>query len=156
MKDDCHVWPVGRVIRDHGKTYIEMKEEHLPGLLGIEGFSHLEITWWCHELDTAEHRRTHQFDPPFPAPRLGVFASRAPFRPNPLATSVVPLIGLDIEHGRVLIGAIDAYTKTPVIDLKPYMPMYSRVRKPNVPEWAAGWPEWTPDDGIEPDGIPNN
>ena len=49
---------------------------------------------------------------------------------------------------------IDAYKDSPVIDIKPYMPFYSRVESPRVPPWSAGWPEWMPDEVIGVHDMP--
>lgn len=56
--------------------------------------------------------------------RVGVFASRSPFRPNPIGLSVVRLDGIDLAHGgvRLQLSGIDLLDGTPVLDIKPYLP----------------------------------
>ena len=94
-------------------------------LRGIEGFSHLWIIW-----QFSEAVRT-QWSPTVRPPRLGgntrmgVFATRSPFRPNSLGLSCVELIG--VEHteayGTVLhVGGADLMDGTPIFDIKPYIP----------------------------------
>ena len=95
-----------------------------------------------------------QFDPPFEAPRLGVFASHAPFRPNPIALSTVKIVAVDEAAGVVEIKKIDANEGSPVLDIKPYLPFYSRVESPRVPEWASRWPGRMPEDGVGLDDTP--
>ncbi len=92
---------------------------------GIEGFSHLWLLW-----GSSTHPRGTR-SPPGRPPRLGgnrrvgVFASRSPFRPNPLGLSCVELCGVDYEgpEGPVLVvkGA-DMADGTPIYDVKPYLP----------------------------------
>lgn len=85
---------------------------------------------------------------PFEAPVLGVFACRAPMRPNPVGLTTARVLHVDRDAGRVEIADIDAYDGTPVLDLKAYMPFCDRVRSVRVPDWAAGWPQWMPEDGL--------
>ena len=95
-----------------------------------------------------------QFDPPFDAPRLGVFASKAPTRPNPIAISTVRITRIDHERGLIETPRIDALDGTPILDIKPYLPFYDRVASPGVPGWASRWPQWMPEEGVELDQIP--
>ena len=92
-------------------------------LRGLEGFSHLWLIW--------EFSRSRGWSPTVRPPRLGgnarmgVFATRSPFRPNPIALSAVELAG--IEHtpqwGAVLrLRGADLVDGTPVLDIKPYLP----------------------------------
>lgn len=93
-------------------------------LQGIEGYSHL----W---LEFVFHRHLEQgWQPRVRPPRLGgnkkvgVFASRSPFRPNPLGLSLVKLLA--VEPGpqgmQLRLGGLDLLDGTPVIDIKPYLP----------------------------------
>lgn len=91
---------------------------------GIEGFSHL---WIIFDFSLA-HR--DEFSPLVRPPRLGgnkkvgVFASRSPFRPNNLGLSSVKLIGIeDTPDGKVLlVSGADVLSGTPIYDIKPYLP----------------------------------
>lgn len=94
-------------------------------LRGIEGFSHL---WLLFDFSLA-HRET--FSPTVRPPRLGgnervgVFASRSPFRPNPIGLSCVKLLHLEKrkDEGEVLIvSGADLLDGTPIVDIKPYLP----------------------------------
>jgi tRNA (Thr-GGU) A37 N-methylase len=106
--------PIGLIQREGERTWIEIAREHRPALLGLSGFSHIEVIWWCHYTDSEQARTTKQFSPPFDAPVMGVLASRAPMRPNPLATSTVPLLSVDVTTGVLALGEIDAFDLTPV------------------------------------------
>ena len=54
--------------------------------------------------------------------RVGVFASRSPFRPNPLGLSCVKLEAVDEENCEILVSGVDMLDKTPILDIKPYLP----------------------------------
>lgn len=94
-------------------------------LRGLEDFSHIWLIW---EFSGAVRE---EWSPTVRPPRLGgnkrlgVFATRSPFRPNPIGLSCVRLegIGLDGEYGPVLhISGADLMDGTPVFDIKPYIP----------------------------------
>ena len=94
-------------------------------LRGIEGFSHLWIIW---QFSGAVR---HSWSPTVRPPRLGgntrmgVFATRSPFRPNHLGLSSVKLLGVEqtAQYGTVLhVGGADLMDGTPIFDIKPYIP----------------------------------
>ena len=94
-------------------------------LRGLEGFSHLWLVW---VFDQAMRKG---WSPTVRPPRLGgntrmgVFATRSPFRPNPIALSCVKLAGVEqtAEYGTVLrITGADVMDGTPILDIKPYIP----------------------------------
>jgi len=99
------------------------------GLLGLEGFSHLILLYWM------DHAKPMDlvFTPPFdPIPR-GIFASRAPWRPNPIAMSVVAFDGFD-GPGRLRVRYLDCVSGTPLLDIKPYLPTTDAE-----PDASMGW-----------------
>ena len=94
-------------------------------LRGLEGFSHVWLIW---AFDRAAREG---WSPTVRPPRLGgnarlgVFATRSPFRPNPIALSAVTLAGIEEtrERGTVLrVRGADLMDGTPVLDIKPYLP----------------------------------
>ncbi len=94
-------------------------------LRGMEGFSHLWLIWQFSEAVR------QQWSPTVRPPRLGgntrmgVFATRSPFRPNNLGLSCVELLGIEQtkEMGTVLhVGGADLMDNTPIFDIKPYIP----------------------------------
>ncbi len=117
-------------------------------LTGLEGFSHIQVYWWAHLMDREELRARVIVDKPYKRgpEELGIFATRSPMRPNPLAMTVVPVTWLDRTEGLVGIAYIDAEPGTPVLDIKPYYGM-ERVRGYRVPDWCAHWPAWYEDAG---------
>lgn len=93
-------------------------------LRGIEQFSHLWLSFVFHQT------MAQGWHPTVRPPRLGgnervgVFATRSTFRPNPLGLSVVELHGVGRERGKLWLelGAVDLLDGTPVVDIKPYIP----------------------------------
>ncbi len=94
-------------------------------LRGLEGFSHLWLIWVFHQT-VREGRWSPTVRPPRLGgnARLGVFATRSPFRPNPIALSVVALAGVEeTEWGPALrVRGADLVDGTPILDIKPYLP----------------------------------
>ena len=95
----------------------EVFTEYRAGLASIEGFTHLILLYWMHATDGPEL----VFTPPFDDTPRGIFATRAPWRPNPIALSVVRFEGLD-ETGALLVRNLDCVDGTPLVDIKPYLP----------------------------------
>lgn len=94
-------------------------------LRGIEAFSHLWIIWQFSEAVREEWSPTVRPPRLGGNTRMGVFATRSPFRPNHLGLSCVRLLGVEhsAEHGTVLIvGGADLMDGTPIFDIKPYIP----------------------------------
>ena len=142
--------PIGRVQRSDGAIQIQVDEPFRPALKQLDCFSHVVVFWWADLFDTAEYRGRLQCDPPYaPGHLTGVFATRSPYRPNPVVMTTCKLLGVDEENGLVKVADIDAYDGTRVVDLKAYFPVCDRVKKAHIPEWLADWPEWMPDNGIE-------
>lgn len=141
--------PVGAVRRQGDGVHIAILPEFAPALQELETFSHAQVLWWFSECDDQSSRQTTRFDDmPFEAPPLGVFACRAPLRPNPIGLTTVKLLGVDHAQGLITIADIDACHGAPVLDIKAYLPHCDRVRDVTVPAWAAGWPDWLPENGL--------
>ncbi|GAJ11298.1 unnamed protein product [marine sediment metagenome] len=102
---------------------------------GLERSSHIIVIYWMHQAaDPAKMalKVRYRGDPELPL--VGLFASRSPYRPNPLGQKVVRLLRL---QGNVLqVEGLDAVDGTPVIDIKPYIPGYDSVGDARVPPWS--------------------
>ncbi|OOZ44919.1 tRNA (N6-threonylcarbamoyladenosine(37)-N6)-methyltransferase TrmO [Solemya velum gill symbiont] len=113
---------------------------------GLEDFSHLWLAWVFHGVPQGEWR------PRVRPPRLGgnvrvgVFASRAPFRPNPIGLSVVKLDAIRIESGKAIleVSGVDMMDGTPILDIKPYIP-YSDA----ISDASAGFAPDAPENKLE-------
>lgn len=118
----------------------------------LDGFSHIWIVFVFHKAQSGD------WTPMVRPPRLGgnkkvgVFASRSPFRPNPIGLSAVKLERIETEKGRVLLhlSGIDILDQTPVIDIKPYLP-YSDI----ISSATGGFALSKPAAGIEVDFLPS-
>ena len=94
-------------------------------LRGIEGYSHLWLIWGFSEVEREKSKVESKWSPTVRPPRLGgntrmgVFATRSPFRPNPLGLSSVRLLG--IENGELIVSGADLLDGTPIYDIKPYL-----------------------------------
>ncbi|MCF8223718.1 MAG: SAM-dependent methyltransferase [Bacteroidales bacterium] len=146
MNDTFEVKSIGSVINEEGSYYIKIKEEYLEALTGLEDYSHIDIIWWGHLSDSNEGRKTTKLGKLFKKgpDEIGVFATRAPFRPNPILTSTIRVQKIDFDKGIIHTPFIDAENETPVLDIKPYRKM-ERVKNCRVPEWTESWPEWFED-----------
>jgi tRNA-Thr(GGU) m(6)t(6)A37 methyltransferase TsaA len=94
-------------------------------LRGIEGYSHLWLIWQFSEAVRSDWSPTVRPPRLGGNTRMGVFATRSPFRPNSLGLSSVKLLGVEqtAEYGTVLhVGGADLMDGTPIFDIKPYIP----------------------------------
>ncbi len=109
------------------------KEETLRGL---ESFTHLWIMYLCHKSDS--WRETIRPPRLGGKKKLGVFATRSPHRPNPIGLSVVKIKSINTDFSISVLGA-DILDQTPVLDIKPYLPMWDSITEAN-----NGWVDETP------------
>ena len=112
---DSKAIPKGLGAKHLAEGVLEIIPQFEDGLLDIEGFSHLFVIW--------AFDRSEGFDligsPPFEERPHGVFATRSPRRPNPIALTVVELLS---RQGRLLhVRGVDMLDGTPILDIKPYM-----------------------------------
>jgi tRNA-Thr(GGU) m(6)t(6)A37 methyltransferase TsaA len=119
--------PRGPGARHDAEGVLEIDEGLEAGLTDIEGFSHLYVLWIFDRADGFDLLS----QPPTDDRPHGVFATRAPRRPNPLGLTVVRL--LRREGRRLLVRGVDMLDGTPIVDIKPYLS--------NVPEaeLRRGW-----------------
>jgi tRNA-Thr(GGU) m(6)t(6)A37 methyltransferase TsaA len=131
------VYPIGHVRKAEGRTTIVLDPKYQPGLLGLDGFSHVYIFWWFDRNDTPEKRSILQVHPRGDRqnPLTGVFATRAPVRPNLIASTLCRI--MSVEGSVVEIESIDAFADTPVLDIKPYIPGYDTTSKAMLPDWLT-------------------
>jgi len=128
--------PIGQVKKQGDKFVLEIKPQYAPALKGLEGFSHLWVVYWFHENDTPERRATLQVHPRRdPAnPLTGVFACRAPERPNLIGLTAVRIV--KITGNVVEVSGLDARDGTPIVDLKPYIPKGDAIPEATTPGWV--------------------
>jgi len=108
----------------------ELLPEFAAGLKDLEGFSHVILLYHLHKV-----RRVDLTVTPFlGSESRGVFATRAPTRPNPIGLSVVELVR--IEGNLLYLGNVDILDGTPLLDIKPYVPEFDQPAAARV-----GWLE---------------
>ena len=108
-----------------GRIVFEEKYRNPDALRGIEGFSHLWLIWQFSRAIREEWSPTVKPPRLGGNQRMGVFATRSPFRPNPIGLSCVRLqrVELHTAEGPVLwVAGIDLLDGTPIYDVKPYLP----------------------------------
>jgi tRNA-Thr(GGU) m(6)t(6)A37 methyltransferase TsaA len=109
---------------------VEIDAPFVEGLKDLDGFSHVILLYHLHAARGPELTVTPFLDT---VPR-GVFATRAPTRPNPIGLSIVELLRIE---GHVLhVDHLDVLDGTPLLDLKPYVPEFD-----HRPECRIGWLE---------------
>jgi tRNA-Thr(GGU) m(6)t(6)A37 methyltransferase TsaA len=98
----------------------EIHPEYLEGLKDLAGFSHLILIYHLHRVERVDLTVTPFLD----EEPHGVFATRAPTRPNPIGISVVELERL--EENRLHLKAVDILDGTPILDIKPFVPEFDQ------------------------------
>jgi tRNA-Thr(GGU) m(6)t(6)A37 methyltransferase TsaA len=136
--------PIGRVVRgrprpdrggawEEGIAEIEIEPDWSGALDGIEGFSHIWVVWWLDRFqeppDTLRVHPERRQD----LPLVGIFATRSPHRPNPIAMTAVRL--LEHDGARLRVQGLDAYEGTCVIDIKPYLRRGDLIAEATMPHW---------------------
>ena len=132
--------PIGRVETSDGQGpfQLQIEEAYRPALQGLGSCTHAIVLWWA---DQSEDGDLVVELPYAPGVKSGVFANRSEARPNPIAITTSLLLNVDEESGTVDLAWIDAFDGTPVLDIKPYLPMSDRVMDAQYPEWLEGFPE---------------
>jgi tRNA-Thr(GGU) m(6)t(6)A37 methyltransferase TsaA len=116
---------------------VEVDEEFADGLLDVDGFSHLILLYEFHSADGYDLQPQ-----PFMEDEVhGVFATRAPRRPNPIGLSVVELE--NVSGNQLFVSGIDVLDGTPLLDVKPFVPGFNGVEDATI-----GWLE----DSIDQEG----
>lgn len=122
--------PIQSVSAKRIKGKIIVNHEYVEGLKDLEAFSHLILLYHLNLV-----RNSSLLVKPFLDQNLhGIFATRAPCRPNPIGLSIVRLIG--IEDNILHIQDLDIVDKTPLLDIKPYVPKFD-VRRTNKIGWYS-------------------
>ena len=142
MSDSFEMRPIARIRSDFGSKFGVPRQSGLvdaleaavvfeepyrnpDALRGLEGFSHIWLIWAFHQSQRPEWSPTVRPPRLGGNQRVGVFASRSPFRPNPIGLSSVRLdhIAYTDALGPVLhVRGADLVDGTPILDIKPYLP----------------------------------
>jgi len=111
---------------------------------GLDDFSHLWVVFVFHGIDAGKWQPTVRPPRLGGNRRMGVFATRSGFRPNPIGISSVVLEGVRRDHGKMVLqlSGIDMLDQTPVLDIKPYLPYADSIPDANG-SYAADSPRST-------------
>lgn len=125
--------PKQGVICPSSEGHIEFSP-HIDGAAmtaGLESFSHLWILWLFHQnKNKSLLKKIHP--PRLEGKKAGIFSSRSPHRPNPIGMTVVKIVR--VTEKDIFISGLDMVDKTPVLDIKPYIPQWD-----SFPEATSGW-----------------
>ena len=139
---DININPIGFVKNNEKKprfgsfsneiTEIEVDEKFTDALNGIDDYSHVIIVFWMDKVK--ESVITHQPQGNPEVPIVGIFSCRCPQRPNPIAITTVKLI--ERQGNKIKVKGLDILDGTPIIDIKPYWPIYDKVIGGIIPDWV--------------------
>jgi len=101
-----------------GSGYLEIFPEFIEGINDLEGFSHIYLLYYFHQAGQSILSVTPFLD----KQPHGIFATRAPSRPNPIGLSLVKLVR--VEENLIYLDRLDVLDGTPLLDIKPYIPAF--------------------------------
>lgn len=107
--------------KPEGKGSIELYDQYHGALQGLENYEYILVFYHLHQIKGWDIMAT----PPGSNRKFGLFATRTPRRPNPIGFSVIKL--LRVENGTLYVSGVDAFDGTPVLDIKPYIPVIDCV-----------------------------
>lgn len=127
---DLSGMPIQPISESSAPGTVELFPEFIPGLIDLDGFSHIILIYHLHQS-----RRVALTVTPFlDSQPHGIFATRAPHRPNPIGISVVKLVR--VEENILFVENLDILDGTPLLDIKPYV---SEFDSPT--DFRLGWLE---------------
>ena len=125
-----HDTPIQPAFAKEAEGTVEIFPEYAEGLTDLEGFSHIILLYHFHLSKEFSLMVKPYLDDRF----HGLFATRAPARPNPIGVSVVSLI--NVKRGELFVQGIDIIDGTPLLDIKPYVPEFNMQKAVKI-----GWLE---------------
>ncbi len=138
--------PIGEYLFINNKGVIQFRESQnlssfqiKSALESIVAGDYLRVLWWFDKFNKPIYRRNCMCKPPYEnAPRCGIFATRSPVRPNPLASTVVKVESVDKYNHFLKICGFDGFENTKILQIMPYnsIPIFDEVI---VPEWVEHW-----------------
>jgi len=119
---------------DVSKIILDEQYEH--GLTGLSDFSHLIVIYYLDKADfNMEKHLVRRPQGREDMPMVGIFSQRAKDRPNPIGITSVEIINID--KNIITVKGLDAVNNTPILDIKPYYPMYDCKNNAIIPEWVV-------------------
>jgi tRNA-Thr(GGU) m(6)t(6)A37 methyltransferase TsaA len=118
----------GNVLSD-----LVLEEQYADALDGLEEYSDILVIFWIDRSHPPESMKRHAQGRE-ELPVIGIFAGRAPYRPNPIGLTAVALLGRD--RNTLKVQGLDAIDGTPLLDIKPYTPAFDLKPDAKVPDWC--------------------
>lgn len=136
----------GLVQHGNGELHLLAPYNQADAVRGLEAFSHLWVLFIFHQTMDGGWRPTVRPPRLGGNARMGVFATRSTFRPNPVGMSLVELKGIRCHKDQVILqlGSLDLVDGTPVVDIKPYLPFAE-----SIPEAQAGYAQQAPGAAVD-------
>lgn len=117
------------------------EEEIIESIKCIEEGAFLRILWWFDRFDDKRYRSHLTCNPPYDnAPKCGVFATRSPVRPNPLASTVVKVISTDPYNRCISVLGFDGFENSMILQVMPFQE--NNITHTRVPEWVEHWTDY--------------
>lgn len=135
----------GLITDGGGELHLLPPYNQRDAVRGLEGFSHIWLLFIFHQTMKGGWRPMVRPPRLGGNARMGVFATRSTFRPNPVGMSLVELKGIRCQEESVVLelGSLDLVNGTPIIDIKPYLPFAEAL-----PQARAGYAQYAPDADI--------
>ena len=136
MAEEFRITAIGTIINIENEYRLEVEPQYQDAFLGLEQFSHIDVIYWLDANDTDDGRAVLRVHPRGDRanPLTGVFATRSPLRPNPIAVSRCRVLAIKGDH--ITIDAIDARHGSPLIDIKAHIPPEDNDTEIRLPEWV--------------------
>jgi tRNA-Thr(GGU) m(6)t(6)A37 methyltransferase TsaA len=128
-------WPPGDERWEEQTAEIELDSAWSEALDGLEDFSHVWVVWWLDRTPAGDTPGILHVHPEGreEIPEVGLFATRSPRRPNPIAITAVRLLGC--RRNRLFVMGLDASVGSPILDLKPYLRRGDLIPDAASPAW---------------------
>jgi tRNA-Thr(GGU) m(6)t(6)A37 methyltransferase TsaA len=125
--------PIQPIFAGDTEAFVDVLPQYSDGLRDLEGFERLWLVYWLHKASPGRLRVIPFRD----TTERGVFATRAPCRPNAIGLSCVRL--LSVSENILTLAGVDILDGTPLLDIKPYVPKFD-----SFPKSRAGWCDQAP------------
>lgn len=114
---------------------IIVNPEYQTGLIGLNEFSHIIVIYYLHQAQfNPEKHLVRKPQGRADMPMVGILSQRAKDRPNPIGITAVEIV--KIKNNIITVKGLDAINGTPILDIKPYFPMYDCKTGAKIPDWV--------------------
>ncbi len=139
MTTSININSIGFITEKNSTKQIEIERRYRTALEGLQNFSHAIVIWWGHlkKRELLTLKKPYKNGPQ----NIGIFATRAETRPNPVLTTIIEITSLETKTGIIKFPYIDAEALSPVLDLKPYLPCSDKVTNSTTAHWSKNWPK---------------